>query len=192
MTRKKKSRKVINNGTARLSKDKLRELRAIKEQRAKKKKKGAQAGNRNSQLLKVETNESTSQSNTDKRVGSKKPVDLTASANKPEQIKKPQVRKDLKPQAVLSTYKEPELTPEQELEQLESDERLLALIERHDNGEILQGKDAKYFNAKVERHQQLCEILGLDDEDFDDDEDMLEGYMNDSLADEWLEDEDEK
>lgn len=191
MTRKKKSRKVINNGTARLSKDKLRELRALKELRAKKKTKGAQAGNRNSQLLKVETTEAKGSASGDNRVGSKKPVSLTpevASA----QPQKPQVRKDLKPQAVLSTYKEPELTPEQELEQLESDERLLALIDRHDNGEILQGKDAKYFNAKVERHQQLCEILGLDDDDFEDDEDLLDDYMNDSLADEWLDDEDEK
>ncbi|WP_462156589.1 Der GTPase-activating protein YihI [Pseudoalteromonas sp. GB56] len=190
MTRKRKSRKVINNGTARLSKDKLRELRAIKEQRTKKKKKGAQAGNRNSQLLKVETTESTSRSSADKRTGSKTPIDLTPVAAKP--VQQPKVRKDLKPQAVLSTYKEPELTPEQELEQLESDERFLALIERHDNGEILQGKDAKYFNAKVDRHQKLCEILGLDDDDFEDDEDMLDGFMNDSLADEWLDDEDEK
>ncbi|WP_105188558.1 Der GTPase-activating protein YihI [Pseudoalteromonas sp. T1lg48] len=190
MTRKKKSRKVINNGTARLSKDKLRELRALKEMRTKKKKKGAQAGNRNSQLLKVESTEAKGSVNSDKRVGSKKQVSLTPEAVT-AQPQKPQVRKDLKPQAVLSTYKEPELTPEQELEQLESDERLLALIERHDNGEILQGKDAKYFNAKVERHQQLCEILGLDD-DFEDDEDLLDDYMNDSLANEWLDDEDEK
>ncbi|MBS3799132.1 Der GTPase-activating protein YihI [Pseudoalteromonas sp. BDTF-M6] len=191
MTRKKKSRKVINNGTARLSKDKLRELRALKELRAKKKTKGAQAGNRNSQLLKVESTEAKGGASGDNRVGSKKPVSLTPEAVT-AQPQKPQVRKDLKPQAVLSTYIEPELTPEQELEQLESDERLLALIERHDNGEILQGKDAKYFNAKVERHQQLCEILGLDDDDFEDDEDLLDDYMNDSLADEWLDDEDEK
>ncbi|WP_105199325.1 MULTISPECIES: Der GTPase-activating protein YihI [unclassified Pseudoalteromonas] len=191
MTRKKKSRKVINNGTARLSKDKLRELRALKELRAKKKTKGAQAGNRNSQLLKVETTEAKGSASGDNRVGSKKPVSLTPEVTT-AQPQKPQVRKDLKPQAVLSTYKEPELTPEQELEQLESDERLLALIDRHDNGEILQGKDAKYFNAKVERHQQLCEILGLDDDDFEDDEDLLDDYMNDSLANEWLDDEDEK
>ncbi|WP_105265442.1 Der GTPase-activating protein YihI [Pseudoalteromonas sp. T1lg76] len=191
MTRKKKSRKVINNGTARLSKDKLRELRALKELRAKKKTKGAQAGNRNSQLLKVETTEAKGSASGDNRVGSKKPVSLTPEVTT-AQPQKPQVRKDLKPQAALSTYKEPELTPEQELEQLESDERLLALIDRHDNGEILQGKDAKYFNAKVERHQQLCEILGLDDDDFEDDEDLLDDYMNDSLANEWLDDEDEK
>lgn len=191
MTRKKKSRKVINNGTARLSKDKLRELRAMKEQRSKKKKKGAEPGNRNSQLLKVEGSESSESGKTDKRVGSKKPVSLTPQApkqSKPES--KP--RRNLQPQATLHQANEPELSPQQELAQIEADERLLALIERHDQGETLTGKDAKYFNAKVARHEQLCEILGIDDEDFADDEDLLDSYMNDSLADEWLDEEDKK
>ncbi|MCG7566654.1 GTPase-activating protein [Pseudoalteromonas sp. CnMc7-15] len=191
MTRKKKSRKVINNGTARLSKDKLRELRAMKEQRSKKKKKGAEPGNRNSQLLKVEGSESSESGKTDKRVGSKKPVSLTPQApkqSKPES--KP--RRNLQPQATLRQAHEPELSPQQELAQIEADERLLALIERHDQGEVLTGKDAKYFNAKVARHEQLCEILGIDDEDYADDEDLLDSYMNDSLADEWLDEEDKK
>lgn len=191
MTRKKKSRKVINNGTARLSKDKLRELRAMKEQRSKKKKKGAEPGNRNSQLLKVEGSESSESGKTDKRVGSKKPVSLTPQApkqSKPES--KP--RRNLQPQVTLHQAHEPELSPQQELAQIEADERLLALIERHDQGEVLTGKDAKYFNAKVARHEQLCEILGIDDEDYADDEDLLDSYMNDSLADEWLDEEDKK
>ena len=97
---------------------------------------------------------------------------------------------------------EPELTPEQELEALENDERLLKLVERHERGELLTGKDAKYFNSRIARHQALCELLGIEDEDddyeddFEDDFDVEGGsdfdkYLSDDLANEWYDDEDE-
>lgn len=46
MSRKKKSRKIPSNGPVRLSQDKLKEMRALKEQRVKKTK-GAKSGSRN-------------------------------------------------------------------------------------------------------------------------------------------------
>ena len=58
-------------------------------------------------------------------------------------------------------------------------------------GETLLGKDAKYLNAKVARHQALCELLGINDDDEFDDEDMLDQYMSGDLADEWLNDDEE-
>ena len=192
MSRKKKSRKIPSNGPVRLSQDKLKEMRALKEQRVKKHK-GAKPGSRNAvDALQQETKNSHSQSK-DKRVGSKKPVSLVAKA--PEPVI--ELKRNLKPQVELVRVTEPELSPEQELEALENDERLLKLIERHEQGEMLTGKDAKYFNSRIDRHQVLCEILGIEDE-FDDEEYEEQGnsdfdrYLSNDLANEWLDDEDDK
>ncbi|AOT06651.1 Der GTPase-activating protein YihI [Pseudoalteromonas luteoviolacea] len=192
MTRKKKSRKLGENGTPRLSKEKLRELRALKEQRTKKNK-GNKAGTRNAQEAKIEA---TSQSGVkkDPRAGSKKKIALTPEAQTPKA--EPQMKRHLTPQAMLTKANEPELTLEQELQQLENDERLMKLLERHERGELLTGKDAKFFNRAIARHQELCEILGIDDEFEEEDmidADPLADFVSNDLADEWLnDDEDER
>lgn len=69
------------------------------------------------------------------------------------------------PKAQLTKAKAPVLSPEQELAQLEQDERLLALVDRVEQGEILTGKDAKYFNSKTARHAELLALLGLEQAD---------------------------
>ena len=79
--------------------------------------------------------------------------------------------KQFKPVVQLTKAKEPEMPPEQELALLENDEKLLELLDKVDQGEILTGKDAKYFNAKTARHAELVALLGLDQDDFD-------NYMN--------------
>ncbi|MGO2074427.1 MAG: Der GTPase-activating protein YihI [Pseudoalteromonas sp.] len=196
MSRKKKSRKIPSNGPVRLSQDKLKEMRALKEQRVKKTK-GAKPGSRNApEALNNETSGGNQQSK-DKRVGSKKPISLVPVKAEP----KVEMKRHLKPQAELKKASQPELSPEQELAALESDERLLKLVELHERGQLLTGKDAKYFNSRIARHQQLCETLGIEDEpedDFDDEELITEGnsdfdqYLSDDLASEWLDDEDEK
>ncbi|MBQ4813447.1 GTPase-activating protein [Pseudoalteromonas luteoviolacea] len=192
MTRKKKSRKLGENGTPRLSKEKLRELRAIKEQRVKKKK-GNKAGTRNAQEAK-EVLTANSGAKVDPRAGSKKKIALTPDQN--PQPKTPQMNRDLKPQAMLSKAHEPELTLEEELQQLENDERLMKLLELHERGELLTGKDAKFFNRAIARHQELCELLGIDDEFEEEDmvdADPLADFVSNDLADEWLsDDEDDK
>ncbi|MCF2858914.1 GTPase-activating protein [Pseudoalteromonas sp. SMS1] len=190
MTRKKKSRKLGENGTPRLSKDKLRELRAIKEQRVKKKK-GNKAGTRNAQEAKVET-ASQSGKQADPRAGSKKKIALVPEHT--AQPKAPQMTRHLKPQASLTKAHEPELSLEEELQQLENDERLMKLLELHERGELLTGKDAKFFNRSIARHQELCELLGIDDE-FEE-EDMVEAdpladFVSNDLADEWLSDDED-
>jgi len=194
MSRKKKSRKIPSNGPVRLSQDKLKEMRALKEQRVKKTK-GAKPGSRNAPDLLDSESQNSNQAPKDKRVGSKKPVPLIATAPEP----KVEMKRNLKPTIELKKVIEPEFTPEQELEALENDERLLKLVERHEKGEMLTGKDAKYFNSRIARHQALCEILGIEDEDEDEFEDDLESqgnsdfdqYLSDDLANEWL-DEDDK
>lgn len=191
MTRKKKSRKVAQTGTPRLSKEKLLELRALKDQR-KKKSKGAKAGSRNApEALKEDKQVTAGTGNKDKRLGSKKPISLKPEATKPESTA-PKMMRHLKPQVELKEVK-PSLTPEQELEQLENDPRLMKLLEQHERGELITGKDAKFFNRSVARHQELCELLGIDDEFEEDDiieDDPLENFMSDDLANEWFDDED--
>ncbi|GAB0110825.1 Der GTPase-activating protein YihI [Pseudoalteromonas distincta] len=194
MSRTKKSRKSPANGPVRLSQDKLKEMRALKEQRVKKTK-GAKPGSRNAPDLLDSESQNSNHAPKDKRVGSKKPVPLIATALEP----KVEMKRNLKPTIELKKVIEPEFTPEQELEALENDERLLKLVERHEKGEMLTGKDAKYFNSRIARHQALCEILGIEDEDEDEFEDDLESqgnsdfdqYLSDDLANEWL-DEDDK
>ncbi|WP_166419903.1 Der GTPase-activating protein YihI [Pseudoalteromonas sp. Z1A8] len=198
MSRTKKSRKSPANGPVRLSQDKLKEMRALKEQRVKKTK-GAKPGSRNAPDLLDSESHNAGHAPKDKRVGSKKPVPLIATAPEP----KVEMKRNLKPTIELKKVIEPQFTPEQELEALENDERLLKLVERHEEGEMLTGKDAKYFNSRIARHQALCEILGIEDEDEDEFEDDLEDdieskgssdfdqYLSDDLANEWL-DEDDK
>ena len=188
MTRKKKTRKVAANGTPRLSKEKLQALRALKEQRSKKTK-GKKPGSRNAPeiLVKEQSNTTT---NKDPRVGSKKPISLVAEPQSAESNTQPEMKRHLQPQVKLTTAVET-LTPEQELEQLENDERLMALLERHERGELLTGKDAKYFNRGIARHQELCEILGIDDEFEEGDmleDDPMDQFMSNDLANEWLDD----
>ncbi|GAA58351.1 Der GTPase-activating protein YihI [Pseudoalteromonas sp. BSi20652] len=197
MSRTKKSRKSPSNGPVRLSQDKLKEMRALKEQRVKKTK-GAKPGSRNApDLLDSEIQNSQSGSR-DKRIGSKKPVPLIATAAEP----KVEMKRNLKPTIELKKVVQPEFTPEQELEALENDVRLLKLVERHEGGELLTGKDAKYFNSRIARHQVLCELLGLEDEDepeieddFSDEDNSnsdFDQYLSNDLANEWLDDEEDK
>ena len=196
MSRKKKSRKIPSNGPVRLSKEKLREIRALKEQRVKKTK-GAKPGSRNAPDAQNAENTAANNQPKDKRVGSKKPVSLVAPKAEP----KVEMKRNLKPMVELKKVAEPELTPEQELEALENDERLLKLVERHERGELLTGKDAKYFNSRIARHQALCELLGIEDEDeyeddfeddsYDEGESDFDKYLSDDLANEWFDDEDE-
>lgn len=195
MSRQKKSRKGPSQSTGkmRLSKEKLQEERALKNFRPKKPK-GNKPGTRNAIDETVNSGVSNQNVKKPKGMGSKKPIDLTPG-NKPSVVIKPEpvMNRDLKPAAELKKAPEVVLAPEQELEQLENDQRLLDLIDRHEAGELLTGKDAKYFNTKVERHQALCELLGLDDEEDEFDapeENKIDQYLSNDLANEWM-DEDE-
>ncbi|WMN61319.1 Der GTPase-activating protein YihI [Pseudoalteromonas xiamenensis] len=195
MTRKKKSRKVSTNIAPKLSKEKLQALRAAKEARAKKQSKGLKAGSRNAQEAKVVDAKNGGSSLKDARIGSKKPIALVPTKDVQPANDEPKFNRSAQPQVVLKKVVEPTLTPEEELAQLENDERLMVLIDRHERGELLTGKDAKFFNKSIARHQELCEILGIDDE-FEEDEifeaDPMAQFMSDDLAKEWFDDEDMK
>ncbi|MDX1267821.1 MAG: Der GTPase-activating protein YihI [Oceanisphaera sp.] len=104
----------------------------------------------------------------DPRLGSKKPIALvqgeTAKAAKPTQPAKAPRPARVTP--VIDTDVEA-LTPEQELEQLENNERLNTLLDKVDAGEKLGKNDAGWLDKTLARHQQLLEELGLLEEDED-------------------------
>lgn len=157
MTRAKKSR---GSGQIGIRHKPAAEARLSRERPVETKKKGAglKSGSRNSQEQTKQTPAS-GKSNKDPRHGSKKPIALIPDAAEQKLL---QQDVNFAPKAQLSKAKAVTLPPEQELAQLEQDERLLALVDRVEQGEILTGKDAKYFNSKTARHAELLTLLGLD------------------------------
>lgn len=159
MTRQKKSRNAGNNGQRHLPASEIRKAREHKDE-SKKKGAGLKSGNRNSmQEAKVGNANKQNAANKDPRIGSKKPIPLGADAA----TEQPQtsVLLSQEPKALLKAVKIVSLTPEQELAEIEADNRLQDLMERVERDEILTGKDAKYFNSKTARLTELLELLGF-------------------------------
>lgn len=159
MTRQKKTRTAGPNGQRHLSAEDIRKTRQPKEQ-TKKKGAGLKSGSRNS-VVAVKPEAAKSNEKKDKRVGSKKPIALVPVDMVPNE----QLLKQPQPKASLAKVKPVALTPEQELALIENDSYLQQLLERVEQEEILTGKDAKYFNAKTARLEQLLQQLGLDEEE---------------------------
>ncbi|WP_193568704.1 Der GTPase-activating protein YihI [Citrobacter sp. NCU1] len=100
----------------------------------------------------------------DPRIGSKTPIPLGVTEK---------VTKQHKPKS-----EKPMLSPQAELDLLETDERLDALLERLEAGETLSAEDQSWVDAKLDRIDELMQKLGLsydDDEEEDDEkpEDMM-------------------
>ena len=157
MTRQKKTRSAGSNGQRHLPAQEIRKTRAPKEE-TKKKGAGLKSGSRNS-LVQEKPVGTDSKGAKDKRLGSKKPIVLVPVSE--QEFKTPQ------PKASLAKVKPDVLSPEQELQQIENDTYLQQLLERVEQDEILTGKDAKYFNAKTARLEQLLQQLGLAEDDED-------------------------
>jgi ribosome assembly protein YihI (activator of Der GTPase) len=64
------------------------------------------------------------------------------------------------------------LSPQAELDLLENDERLDALLERLEEGETLTAEEQSWVDAKLDRIDELMQQLGLsyDDEDEEEEE----------------------
>lgn len=158
MTRQKKSRNTGNNGQRHLPATEARKLRQPKEE-TKKKGAGKKSGSRNS-VVELNADQQTGHSAPkDPRTGSKKPISLVA-----EPVKAPELKPDLQPRARLTKAVIPGISAADELALIENDVLLQQLLERVENNEILTGKEAKYFNAKTARLEQLLAQLGLTEE----------------------------
>jgi len=165
MTRLKKSRK---SGPIGVRKQETRPADTKSDVRKKKKPKGQKSGNRNSFLVeKKEKLENGTSAKKDSKLGSKKKISLTPQK---ETVAKPEpVHSNHKPKVNLEKVAKVTIAPEVELEQIESDPKLIALVERVEDGELLTGKDAKFFNKQMARHQELLDELGIEDEEENDD-----------------------
>ena len=97
----------------------------------------------------------------DPRVGSKKPIPLGVSESSTP------APKQHKPKS-----EKPMLSPQAELELLENDERLDALLERLEEGGTLNAEEQSWVDAKLDRIDELMQQLGLsyDDEDEEEEE----------------------
>ena len=99
----------------------------------------------------------------DPRIGSKKPIPLGVTESTP-------ATKQHKPKS-----EKPMLSPQAELDMLESDERLDALLERLENDEILTAEEQKWVDAKLDRIDELMQKLGLSYDDDEEEEEEEEG-----------------
>lgn len=97
----------------------------------------------------------------DPRIGSKTPIPLVLDASS-KPVKQP-IEKVMP--------KKVRLSPEQELEQLENDPKLDALLDLFENDETLTDEQQHYLDTKLNRIDELMQILGYTDEDFDDEDD---------------------
>ncbi|WP_312285151.1 Der GTPase-activating protein YihI [Yokenella regensburgei] len=101
----------------------------------------------------------------DPRIGSKKPIALG--------VTDAPVIKQHKPKS-----EKPMLSPQAELEMLETDERLDALLERLEEGGTLNAEEQSWVDAKLDRIDELMQQLGLS---YDDDEEEEEEGKEDMM-----------
>lgn len=166
MTRIKKAR---SPGQIATRKDSRETQEQSKERKRKAKRKGLAAGSR--QQVAASGQPGGQQGPKDPRHGSKKPIALLPAESAKAKPKTEPVAKAGKKEAPIKALKTidtvPELTLEQELEQLENNERLNSLLDKVDAGEKLGKTDAAWLDKTLARHQQLLEELGLIEEDED-------------------------
>lgn len=105
----------------------------------------------------------------DPRLGSKKPVPLIVDD---KVVTKPSVA----PKEPVAKVK---LSPEQELEMLEQDDRLDSLLARLEDGETITEKEQQYIDTCLDRIDELMAILGIEfsDEEEEEDEEKLDDIM---------------
>ncbi|WP_336286837.1 Der GTPase-activating protein YihI [Cronobacter dublinensis] len=103
----------------------------------------------------------------DPRVGSKKPIPLGVSDAQDTRPQKHQQPKSEKPM----------LSPQEELDMLENDERLDALLERLENGETLSAADQAWVDSRLDRIDELMQQLGLSYDDDEEEEEQQEDMM---------------
>lgn len=194
MARIKKSRKPASAPTA---KPKLSKVELANVEKRVRKKKGKKAGNRQQEAVLVKNASQQSDKHKDPRIGNKTPIDLGGTA----------VSSTKKETKITNTKHEPiaavrqvdkeidqtsiqKLSPLQELEAIESDERLQIILAKQEDELALTEDEVDYFNELMERHQQLSEELAEDDEpentiDSNSEEDLWDKLDNSSISDDF-------
>lgn len=167
MTRIKKNRAPGHTGARKSSQESIQESKARKR---KAKRKGLPPGSRHN--IEDSAGQQGKGPAKDPRLGSKKPIPLVVESKKTKSAAADKASEIAKVTPVDNIESEL-LTPQQELEQLESNERLNALLDNVDAGKPLGKADAAWLDKTLARHQQLLEQLGLLDDEAE--EEPLEG-----------------
>jgi ribosome assembly protein YihI (activator of Der GTPase) len=151
MTRK-KSRKIGQIGIP-----KANTPRPVKTEDRTRTKKGNKSGTRQQMTeLRPDTNKN---SQTDRKLGSKKAIDLSKY-----EAGKQSNNKTKTPDSEPVKYE----TPQAELDAIESDIKLEALLEKREIGKLT-GSEQTYVDTKTSRYRDLCELMGIDVDEYNDD-----------------------
>jgi len=165
MTRIKKTRTEKSIGAA---KKPLEKQSAMQSKLAKKKGKGRPAGakaNIDGAKKKSKSQSKSSKDGQDLRVGSKTAISLVPTVKRAPMEPKISVKKSKTPPVVEK------LTPQQELANIEADERLNELLDQLDDDQNISAADQQYVDQITARHQALMVELDLVEEDEEDDAD---------------------
>ncbi len=188
MSRSKKSRKP---GGAPTAKPKLSKVELANVEKRLRKKTGNKPGNRQQEGKLENSSDQQLHQNKDPRIGSKKPIELGGSvvqAKKP--IKQTKAKQDpIAAIRVVNAEAEEEQNLAQELENIEADERLQAILAKQEEELALTEQEVDYFNEMMERHQALTEKLAENEEPEDEpnkvdtssEEDLWDKLDNSSL-----------
>lgn len=191
MSRTKKSRKP-GTGSIGVVKDDKKKLVTPAPRRAKKKN-GKEAGNRQKEATASPSNTQKSTVNKDPRIGNKTPIDLgraTTAPIKAKPVKTKQAKKaqESSPIAAIRAIETGETLAEQ-LERIEQDERLLAILEKQDSEETLSAEEVDYYNELMEQHEKISEEMGINDEEeiittgkVDSEDDLWDKFDNSDLS----------
>lgn len=121
-----------------------------------KKGKGHKSGSRQQTQSEQHSSFSSKKSQTtDRRLGSKKPVQLVTPGTLAQTTLEPPIRQ---PKAATRSLSD-------ELDKLEQDPKLVALLDRADDGELLSDAENQWLEQRLERISELMNELGIIDED---------------------------
>jgi ribosome assembly protein YihI (activator of Der GTPase) len=160
----KKSRKV-----GRIGIPKSNEPRTINTAERPKTKKGNKSGSR--QQIAESILASAKKEKKDPRSGSKEPIDLSKYTPGHE----PQAKTKVEAEPIK--YK----TPQEELDAIEADTELEALLEKQDLGKLKASEQA-YVDKVTARYRVLCELMGIDVDSFNEDDDIENEHEDDPFS----------
>lgn len=168
MSRTKKSRKPA---TAPKAQPKLSKAELANVEKRVRKKTGKKPGNRQQEAEQKKHSTKASTQARDPRIGSKTPIALGGGANV-EQAKSAKSKPNEQQPIAAIRFAEPakDMTQDlnQELAAIEADEQLQVILAKQEDDIALTEQEVDYYNQLMERHQEISEELGLDEESDED------------------------
>ncbi len=168
MARTKKSRKP---GGAPTAKPKLSKVELANVEKRLRKKNGKKPGNRQQEAMLIKNPDQQSDKHKDPRIGNKTPIDLGGAVVQAKTKPAKPTKSKQNPIAAIRVMNEEadqssvqELNLAQELENIESDEHLQAILAKQEEELALTEQEVDYFNEMMERHQLLSEKLAENEE----------------------------